>query len=337
MRPDLSIVIPTMGRTILLRTLESLVATKAFPTLEVLVVGEIRDAVLLAALREMLRRHGNIRHLSVSYAQGDSSRKKNIGARESRASIVAFLDDDVLVSTDWPAHVREAFLDPVVGLVSGPGLVPTDINLTARLAGLALASRAAGYAAERYGAGRSASHLIGWSRIIGCNAAYRRSVFEQIGGFPPDFYPGEEMLAAWRVQRLGHALMFIPMACVYHYPRQSLSRFWRQMWNYGATRIRLMRAGVAPEWTTLAPIAWVSSLVILGLLATVSPLCAWLLAFNIASYMALSLFVAMETAARTRQWRDLLVAFIIPFMHLSYGLGQWYELIRPNRDFSVRT
>ena len=44
------------------------------------------------------------------------------------------------------------------------------------MAGLALASRAAGYVADRYRQGEDEVRPINWSRIIGCNAAYRRNM-----------------------------------------------------------------------------------------------------------------------------------------------------------------
>jgi cellulose synthase/poly-beta-1,6-N-acetylglucosamine synthase-like glycosyltransferase len=334
MIPNLSIVIPTMGRPILVRTLESVLATKGADQLEVIVVGEIPDRDVLQKVAAIVSANPNVRHISISYPDGDSSRKKNRGAEESRADIVAFLDDDVVIAPDWPEHILKVFEDSAVGLVSGPSLVPEDINLSARLAGLALTSRAAGYVAERYRIGDAAVREINWSRIIGCNAAYRKTVFKQMGGFPPEFYPGEEMIAAWRTQQLGHKLILIPAAWVYHYPRQSVKRFCRQMWGYGATRIRLKRAGTAFEWTTLIPAVWVFSLVALGLLAPFCGFCAFLLKLDLVLYSLMALAVALETAVQTRRPLDLLIFFMIPVMHLSYGLAEWFEFFRPNRDLS---
>jgi cellulose synthase/poly-beta-1,6-N-acetylglucosamine synthase-like glycosyltransferase len=334
MIPKLSIVIPTMGRPILVRTLESVLATEGAARLEVIVVGEIPDSGVLQNVTAIAAANSNVRHISISYPDGDSSRKKNCGAEGSRSDIVAFLDDDVVIAPDWPEHILAAFRNPEVGLVSGPSLVPEDINLSARLAGLALTSRAAGYVAERYRIGNAAVREIGWSRIIGCNAAYRKTVFQQMGGFPPEFYPGEEMIAAWRTQQLGHKLLFIPSAWVYHYPRQSVKRFWRQVWGYGATRIRLKRAGTGFEWTTLIPAVWVLSLLVLGLSAPFCGFCAFLLKLDLTLYALIAAAIALETAAQSHRLRDLLVLFMIPIMHLSYGLAEWFEFFRPNRDLS---
>ncbi|NOU36673.1 MAG: glycosyltransferase [Kiritimatiellaceae bacterium] len=333
MSVKLSIIIPTMGRPILVRTLESVLATHGANQVEVIVVGEIRDSEVLRKVTAIVSANPNVRHIPISYPDGDSSRKKNRGVEESRADIVAFLDDDVVIAPDWPEHILKAFDNPSAGLVSGPSLVPDDINLSARLAGLALTSRAAGYVAERYRIGTAAAREVGWSRIIGCNAAYRKTVFQQMGGFPPEFYPGEEMIASWRTQQLGHKLFFIPAAWVYHYPRQSVKRFWRQVWGYGATRIRLKRAGTGFEWTTLVPAAWVLSLLVLGISTPFCGFCGFLLKLDLALYALTALAVALETAVQTRRPRDLLVVFMIPVMHLSYGLAEWFEFFHPNRDF----
>ncbi len=330
--PALSIVIPTMGRPILTRTIASVVEACRGVEAEVIVVGKIPTPEVAAKLEALTQMHSNVRHLPESWPTGDSSRKKNRGAEVAAAPIVAFLDDDVVVAPDWPKHVLEAFNDPAVGLVSGPSLIPEDITLSCRLVGLALTSRAAGYVADRYRGG-DAPRVVNWSRIIGCNAAYRKSVFEQMGGFPPEFYPGEEMIAAWRTQQLGHTMMFLPAAWVHHYPRQTVGRFWRQVWGYGATRIRLMRAGTEFEWTTLVPAAWVLSLCVLIPAAVFSSIAGWLLATSLMLYLLMAILVTAETLAQTRRLRDALVLFMIPVMHLSYGLSEWFEIFRPNRDY----
>ena len=141
-KPALSVVIPTMGRPILIQTLESLARSEGFDSMEIVVAGWVAEGPVLAALNKLVEQHPSIIHLPVSFASGDSSEKKNAGFKASHADIVAFLDDDVVVAKDWPLRMRETFDDPSVGLVSGPSLVPDDISPMAHLAGVALASKA---------------------------------------------------------------------------------------------------------------------------------------------------------------------------------------------------
>lgn len=332
--PSLSVVIPTMGRDILIRTLESLAAAEGFAEIEVIVAGRVPDAAVAERLKQFCGQNGNTHHLDIQFETGDSSRKKNQGAAAARAPLIAFLDDDVVVAPDWPRRIAEPFADENVGLASGPSLVPDDINRIGRLAGLALSSRAAGYVAERYRQNQIASYGIDWDRVIGCNAAYRREAFEQMGGFPVDFYPGEEMMAAFRTEKAGWQLVFVPAAWVRHYPRQSLGRFWRQMWGYGATRIRLLRGGVSFNPLPLVPGLWVAGTAVLGGLAPFFTWAGILLAADLGLYALLTLAITLQTVYRTRRWGDLALWAMIPWMHVSYGLAEWAEGLKPGRDFS---
>lgn len=329
----LSVVIPTMGRPCLVRTVASLLASDDVDHIEIIVAGVIHDPDVAAQFDRQKAAHPNIRHEQVEWPVGDSSRKKNRGAKVARSNIIAFVDDDVKVARDWPHKIREAFDYPhCAGLVSGPSLIPDDISLMGRLAGHALSSYGAGFVADRYCERHPEIRPCTWSRIIGCNMAYTREAFMQIGEFMPEFWPGEEMIAAYRAERMGVKLMFVPKAHVAHYPRQSLIKFIKQMWGYGATRIRLIRAKVNIEWTTLIPAVWVASWPLLLMLSFVTPhafrlfLVEWLLYF-----IAISGCTA-EVLLRTRNPKDVLLMLIIPVMHVTYGCAEWYEIFRPGQD-----
>lgn len=334
MKPSLAVVIATLGRDTLLPTLRSLLACRGGEGLEIVVVGTIADPAMAVELRQLVSAHANLTHLALAFSSGDSSNKKNAGFREATADIVAFIDDDVIVAGDWPDRVLEAFADPAVGMVSGPSLVPDDVPLMARLAGGALSSVAAGYVASRYVNDGRGPRRIRWSGIIGCNMAFRRRVLEEAGGFDPRFWPGEEMVVSSAVEKGGHAIVFAPDAWLFHYPRSSLLGFVKQIYKYGATRIRLIRQGVGFEPTTLLPAIIVVVFVVLGAGACFSRGVAQVLAAGLVAYFAAALVATIALVARTRRGVDLLVFFMIPVMHMSYGVAQWVEILRPGRDLS---
>lgn len=327
-------VIPTMGRPILFKSLESLLASPDAGLIEIIIVGIIPDAAVSERVAALISGNPRVRHLPMRFETGDASRKRNAGFQEARADLVAFLDDDVYVPSHWIGRILDSFSAPDVGMVSGPSLVPTDISLFARLAGLALSSRAAGYVAHRYLRGAEARKRVKWSRIIGCNMVFRREAMERLGGFDPAFYPGEEMVAAFRTARMGYALVFDSEAYVFHYPKTTFRGFWRQIFRYGATRVRLIRAGVDVEWTPLVPAAWVASLVVCAALAAVHVAGSWLLAANVAAYFLVALAVTAEVVWQTRRFADSLLLPLLPFMHVAYGVGIWFEVVRPGRDLS---
>lgn len=334
-QPSLSVVIPTLGRDTLVKTLESLVNTEGSLILEIIVAGKIPDKAVAEAVASLREHCPRIHHLPISFARGDSSEKKNTGWRLARAGVVAFLDDDVIVLPDWPRRILEPFSDSTVGLVSGPSLVPEELPLMARLAGVTLASKAAGYVAARYSAEGHVSYSAKWSSLIGCNMAFRKTVLEELGGFDVAFWPGEEMLASFRATQSGYGLVFVPRAALQHFPRATFRGFLRQMFGYGATRIRLIRTGVECEWSTLVPAVWVASLALLGVIAPFVNWARWLLLVNLGLYLLVDLAVTVAKLRETGRPRDALMFFLVPCMHLAYGWAEWVEFLRPNTDLGL--
>lgn len=334
--PELSVVVPTVGRASLLRTLESLALQRARDRMEVLVVGELRDAAIARAVGELAGRGLALRQLPVSFPDGDSSRKKNAGWQAARAPVIAFLDDDVVAPPEWAERVLEAFREPTIRIVSGPGEAPPGARGFARLGGLALSSAAAGYVAERYVGEGQSPRPAQWSRIIGCNMAWRREALEAVGGFDPTFWPGEEMIAAWRaVGRNVGGLVIHPGVRVFHEPRPTAAGFCRQVVGYGATRLRLIRAGAAVEWPTLLPGLALPLAMAIAVSAIWFRRAALALVCGAALYALFVLAAAAGVVRRTRRAADLAVALAIPLMHLAYGWGFWREALLPNRDLSL--
>jgi GT2 family glycosyltransferase len=335
--PRLSIVIATLGRPILIRTLESLLAAKGIDQAEILVIGIIPDGAVSNALASLMSANARIRHIPIVFESGDMSRKRNEGIEKSLAPIIAFTDDDVVVAPDWPSKVLEPFEDEKVGLVSGPSLVPDDAPLMTRLVGITLASKAAGYVANRYLRKGTEFVDMNWSSVIGCNMSYRRSCLESIGRFDPRFGPGDDLLASFKVYRLGLRAMLHPGAFLYHYPRSTLRGFWRQITGYGAVRIRLLRQGVPLEHSTLVPAVWVLSLVILGIGAFVSRLLFGLLLLDLCLYLAAALWITFAKVAETKRPADMMMLLMIPIMHMAYGVAEWMEFFRPDKDLSEKS
>ena len=147
------------------------------------------------------------------------------------------------------------------------------------------------------------------------------------------------MIAAYRAQKnpgKRAKLMFVPGARLWHYPRQSVPRFWRQMWTYGATRIRLIRAGTDFHPASIAPALLVLALLALGIAAFFHPYALQALLGILALYFLFCLVVTLGTCCRLCRPYALLLLLFIPLMHIAYGLAEWTELFRPNRDFSER-
>ena len=153
------------------------------------------------------------------------SNARNRGIDEGTGEIVAFIDGDCVAVSDWLRKLVEPFADPEVGCVGGE-----------------LRHADAGTAAQR-----QAARMLGeWQQFafssnpayaITANAAFRRSVFDQIGRFDPRMTRAQDVEIGLRFH-LGSALRlaFGEGAIARHQHRPTQLGFFRQQlgWAYGA-------------------------------------------------------------------------------------------------------
>lgn len=123
---------------------------------------------------------------------------RNSGIAVAIHDLIAFTDDDCVVDGNWLDELVKGFEDPNTGLVMGqtfyraPGYV--------------------GYYPERLVRNLNAK----WP--MGCNVAYRKEVFDRLGGFDPTFFPynNEDSEMAIRAVAAGYGYIRKPGAVVVH-------------------------------------------------------------------------------------------------------------------------
>jgi len=104
---------------------------------------------------------------------------KNRGVRESRGEIVAFVDDDVYFSPGWLEAIASAFeRRPDVACIGGKAVPHFEADRPSWLEDYLLPV----YSITQYG--DYEREIQPPEYPFGCNMAFRRSVFEQLGGFP---------------------------------------------------------------------------------------------------------------------------------------------------------
>lgn len=179
--PALSVIIPTIGRPYeLRRTLGQLHEfSRVFRLdLEILVVvdGTIIEPVPVSDLMG-LRYHFETRRVGAAAA-------RNIGVAKSCGTYVAFLDDDVIITSDWMVAVIQA-MQADVRCITGPILCSGRTVLSR--------SRSLRYRA-RY------QHITCFSPVpflAGGNTLMRRDVFERYRGFAPLRQSSDNVFAHW--------------------------------------------------------------------------------------------------------------------------------------------
>ena len=135
---------------------------------------------------------------------------RNAGIELATGEVIAFTDDDCIVTSDWLASmVHEFRSDPTISGVGGRVELydirdkPITINTSLKRGLLSSIGQVFGY-------------------IPGCNMAFKRNVFDQIGNYDGRFGAGaifksaEDSDFTYRAYKNGFKIIYSPEMCVYH-------------------------------------------------------------------------------------------------------------------------
>ena len=257
------------------------------------------------------------------------SDKRNLGIREARGAVVAFLDDDARPLPGWLAHALPWFGDPAVGAVGGPAVTPPEDAFAARMSGRV-------YACPLVSAGARRRYVPTAVRdeddLPSCNLLVRTDLLREIGGYDAAHWPGEDTILSLEItHRRGRRMVYDPAVVAAHHRRPLFGPHLRQVSRYA--RHRGFFAKKFPE-TSRRFAYFVPSLLLLGSLGTalclpaqavdvaaaraaVDAACV-LSAFGAASlalYLALVLLFSFSRSLRTWAW----TAAGVVATHYAYG------------------
>ena len=160
--------------------------------------------------------------------------KRNLGIKESRGEIVAFIDDDAYPEERWLERAVKYFSIPRVGAVGGPGVTPPNDGWWSRLGGRVYENlMVSGNYRYRYKAGGVCREVDDYPS---CNLLVRKELLEKIGGYRTDFWPGEDTLLCKDLTATGAKIVYDPWVTVYHHRRALFLAHLRQLGRYAFHR-----------------------------------------------------------------------------------------------------
>jgi len=188
-------------------------------------------------------------------------KKRNIGASYATGDVLAFLDDDAYPSEDWLDIGAEIFADESVYALGAPAITPTDAKFKEKCSGRILQSALTG-------GGTTYRHTPMRKALVedypSVNLFVRKSVFLSIGGYPAEFWPGEDTkMCLDLVKKYARPFLYDPRPIVYHHRRDIFVPHLKQVSRYGQHRGQF--AMIFPE-TSRLPSYFVPSLFLLGLM-----------------------------------------------------------------------
>ena len=225
--PHVSIVIPTRGDTsrvwgaatcMVENTVQNIVDKSTYPSFDIIVVRDVNpDGSMVYPFTLPAKR--NIQCVDF-FETFNIAAKWNVGVLASRGEIVVVLDDDTQIdSADWLEQLVGQFQFPTTRIV-GPQLLQVDGRIAS--AGISTSPRI-----RQIGNGDSsttAGHMgmISVARttvgVSGACMAFRRSLFDTIGGFSENYqYTNADLDFCFKASLEGFRTVWTPEARVFHF------------------------------------------------------------------------------------------------------------------------
>jgi GT2 family glycosyltransferase len=204
------------------------------------------------------------------------AQKRDIGAKKAGGLYLAFIDDDAYPQSDWLDVANQILISHSdVGAIGGPGITPKNDPFWARVSGAFFLSVASGGFPERYVSRPPSRSVDDWPSV---NLIVRKSVYELIGGFDSNYWPGEDTLFCLKIIKQAELkILYVPNLVVWHHKRPGLMKHLRQVGNYGKHRGYFVKN--YPETSCrikyFIPTLWLVFVLLGVTLSSVSPWLEW--------------------------------------------------------------
>jgi succinoglycan biosynthesis protein ExoA len=196
--------------------LDALLAQSLRPDEIVLVDGGSSDGTV-DLLRRYAGEHPEIRYYVEPGA--NIARGRNIAIARAHGDLIAVTDAGCLPDRDWLRELLAPFgRDPDIAAVGGRIVPVAETRF------------------EYYCGMLSTPDVENESQagmFYGRSSAFRRQVFERIGGYPEWLYTAEDTLFALRAGRQGFRVAYAPESRLYWRPRPTLRKMARMFYLYG--------------------------------------------------------------------------------------------------------
>lgn len=162
--------------------------------------------------------------------------KRSLSIRDARGDFLIFIDDDAYPEKNMLDLLDRDFQDEKIAAIGGPAITPESDSFLQKVSGAVYLSSFGGNFPERY-------YSIGKKRLVSdwpsVNLSVRKNIFQKIGGFDCDFWPGEDTkLCLDIIDKLQekNKILYDPEVIVWHHRREGLFRHLKQIAGYGLHR-----------------------------------------------------------------------------------------------------
>ena len=242
---------------------------------------------------------------------------RNRGMSEAAGELMVFIDSDCTVPPNYISQLQTALSEDNFDAFGGPDTQRDDFPPFLKAVNYSMTSFIG-----TGGTRGSAKAKVAKYYPRSFNMGIRRVVYEKIGGMN-DLRHGQDMEFSNRIYKAGFRVIFLPDLKVFHKRRTNLRRFFKQIFNWGVTRINLGTI----DSEMLKPVHALPSLIFAGLILTVLGAIFW----DIACYLIyleavlgvfVALFACIQSTVRNHSLLVGCLSVVTLFTQvLAYGAG----------------
>jgi len=313
--PSVSVVIPVRNEEkYIAKCLESLVH-QDYPNdlLEIFVVDGASEDGSVEIIQKYSRAYPFVR--LISNPRKVTPVALNLGIRSSDSDVVIILGAHSFVREDWVRKNVEALIRSGADCVGGPIESISESSTTEAI------SRAM---SSPFGVGNALFRYCQEERFVDTVAfgAYKREVFQKIGYFDEELVRNQDDELNFRLVESGGKILLSPSIRSSYYTRSSLGKLWKQYYQYGFWKVRVIQKHKRPASIRhMVPAGFVLGTFLGAGLSMVHPLflIATLVVWTL--YIGLSIVFSFAALGKLPKKNVPVVMAAFWILHFSYGLG----------------
>lgn len=297
--------------------------------MEILIADGMSTDDTRAIVQKLIAQHPNIPVRLIDNPGKIVPTGFNRALAQAQGDVIVRVDGHCEIAPDYVsrcvAHLLEDGVDGVGGPIETIGTTPLSQTIA-----LAMSSR--------FGVGGSAFRTVEDKAMLVDTIAfpaYTRAAVEMAGPLDEELVRNQDDEYNYRLRKLGAKLLLAPDVRSKYYSRSSLRSLWRQYYQYGFYKVRVLQKH--PRQMRLrqfVPPAFVATMLGGAVLAPLSRTVRLFWSLIIGAYGAANLFASWRVARNSR-WDHLWslpIAFFI--LHFSYGLGFLRGLVHFRNQWS---
>jgi len=325
--PFISIIIPCRNEKKYIEKCLDSVINQNYPKdkLEVLIVDGISDDGSREILSEYAQKYFFIKLLD--NPKIITSCALNIGIKNAHGSFIIWMSAHNFYEKDYILKCIENIKKFNVDNVGGIIIPTTDKNSLVAKSIVKVLSHPFGVGNSYF---RISSKLPKYVDTVfgGC---YKKEIFEKVGLFNERLIRGQDMEFNLRLKNRGGKILLIPEIKSYYYCRSDIKSFCKHNFINGIWAILPFKFSrdMPVAIRHLVPLFFVLTIIILSFLTAFLPKLIYYLISIISFYLLVNLYFSLKIAIREKNLRlFLLLPIVFICLHISYGLGSIYGLLK---------